>query len=252
MVTVTMPEQGPVSNESASDLDGIILSTYNKRLAKELSLPFISVLGHPDPEDRLCADHIEPANDRIGVIAAKYFIDRGHRNVLAINPAVGLHRALETRIQYFCDTAQKYGALASSKEVPFIERDETSRLSDGNDIASVQKLVAEFQSMPIKPTGIFIPSDSHLVVIQKSFQAAGIKPGLDVEFLGCDNESLLLDGLDVRPATIDINPEGIARSAVNVLLQRISESNAVGKAPFQIVNIEPAIIEAGAEVRSSW
>ncbi len=251
IVPVRMSKQGPISNASVEDLDGIILCSYSKELAKNLLMPFISVLGHPATEDRLDADHIEPADDRIGAMAAKYLINRGHKNILAVNPAASFHPAFTTRVHSFFNTAQKRGVEVDLKEVPFIERDETSRLNDGNEIESVQKFIAEYKAMPNKATGLFIPSDSHLVVIQKSFQSAGIKPGQDVELLGCNNE-ILLGALEVRPATIDINPMEIAKAAVNVLLQRISEYEIEEKVPFYVVNIEPTIIEAGAGVKASW
>ena len=251
MVPLRISGNPSLTADSVSDLDGVVLCCYFKELADKLRVPFVSVLDHPDIESKLYADHIEPANDRIGAMAARYFIDRGHKKILAIDPKEASHPPIRTRVQYFVSTAQKYGVAAEPKDVPFTERDGTGRLNDGSGIASIQEFISDYKSIIDRPTGIFVPSDSHLVILQKSFRDAGIRPGVDVEFLGCNNESALLDGLSVRPATIDINPEAIARAAVNILLRRIGDP-AIGEKIFQMVRVEPSIVAGSVEVNERW
>jgi DNA-binding LacI/PurR family transcriptional regulator len=251
MVPLRLSSNSQVSQSIISDIDGALLCYYFKDILEKLSVPFVSILGHPDPEDELLADHVEPANDRVGVLAAKYFISRGHKRVLAINPSIESHPAFETRVQYFTSISQKYGVKAEAREIKYLDRDNSGRLCDGSHSVEIQNFIKEFIGSDDRPTGIFLPCDSHLAVLQKCMAAAGVKPGRDVEFLGCNNEMLLLDGMDVRPATIDINPDAIARSAINVLMRRISEPET-DKRIFQVVEVEPTILPAGAGVKEQW
>lgn len=237
---------------SFSDVDGLLLCAYHKEIADKLSMPFVSVLNHPDIDEELHADHIEPANERIGAMAANYFINRGHKNLIALNPS-SPHPALETRVQNFVGYCRKKRISAEAVEVLFNERDEQGRLYDGSRIESIQRFISEFRTRKCPPTGIFIPCDSHLVVMQKSFKDAGIIPGQDVEFLGCNNEPFLFDGLTVRPATIDINPEMMAKSAVLALLHRIGEAKSDNNNHvFKIISIDATIVPAGCGVKERW
>ena len=243
MVPTSLPANtSSLRSGSLSDLDGIILFNYTQELAGRIKLPFVSILGHPDPEQRLFGDHIEAADDRIGAMASRYLIERGHTRLLAVDPSVSFHSAFHTRVEFFAKTAAKRGIEASIKKVPFMDRDQNQRLRDGADIDVIVDFVSEYQNSEDKPTGIFVPDDSHLVVLQKSMQAHGVKPGIDVEFIGCNDTSVLLDGLEIRPATVNINPDGIARSALNMLLQRIREPGNKD-AVCQVVHVEPLMIE---------
>jgi len=244
MISLKTSKNSSFSAGALTDLDGILLCFYSKELIERLNLPLVSILGHPSAEDELMSDHVEPANDRIGVMAAKYFIGRGHKKILAINPNVGEHPPMRIRAEYFVNTSEKYGINAESRKVPFAERDDNGRLFEGDRIESIGEFISEYKALADKPTGIFVPSDSHLVVLQKSFSAAGIRLGVDVEFLGCDNENTLLDCLDVRPATIDINPKAIAKAAINLLLQRLGDFEA-GDTTFQMVSILPSMVAGG-------
>jgi DNA-binding LacI/PurR family transcriptional regulator len=240
-----------VSKDTQSDLDGILLCAYHKELASEISIPFVSVLGHPDPKDKLCADHIEPANDRIGVMAADYFYKRGHKGVIGVNPSVLPHFAFESRLNYFVNACIDNHIKAMSVKVPFNDRDAHGRLVEADHVEAIHKFVAEYKSLSEKPTGIFVPCDSHLVLIQKCFSAAGFRPGVDIEFLGCNNDSMVLAGLETCPATIDINPGAIAKAALVTLLDKIDYSQPAN-VPHKIISIEPSLISAGVGIKDNW
>ncbi len=251
MTPIRCGDAADLSKSTFDDLDGVILCNYIKNIIELLSIPFVTILGHPSVEDKLNADHIEPANDRIGVAAAKYLLERGHKRLLAINPSFGCHPAMDTRNQYFEEIAVKNGADVELRGLPFKERDKYGRLIDGLTIDNVREFVEEFAAAKERATAIFVPCDSHMVIIQKSLFAMGVDVGSDVEIIGCNNESILLDGIQPRPATIDINPQAMARAAIVALLQRILHPDEYDNV-YKVVGIEPTLLPAGQGVRQQW
>jgi LacI family transcriptional regulator len=239
------------SPNSFSDVDGVILCSYHQEIAEQLSIPFVSIFSHPDLAGRLYGDHVEPANDRIGAMAAQYFIGRGHKKLLVINPSVSHHPAFESRGRCFVDRCRQKGIIAESIKVPFYEMDEQGCLVDGCQVPVIQEFISNFLSLPQKPTGIFVPCDAFLTILQKSFAAKGIRPGIDVEFLGCNNDFSFFQGLATRPATIDIHIDSIAATAVTALLNRITKSGSDDEA-FMIINVDANIVKAGSGVKEQW
>ena len=232
-----------------SKIDGAVSCGFESELVNSIKSPFVSVFGHPDISEPLMADHIEPANDRIGVLAAEYFASRGHKKVAFFNPSRG-HTAIETRQRVFFDYAKKAGLDVEVIHIPFSERADGGSLKEYDEIPALQEFIQQFAKNPNRPTGIFVPMDAHLVIIQKGFAQERIRPGKDVEFLGCNNETILLEGLEMRPATIDVNPEEMARCAVERLFYRIRESGHGGD--FVQIEVQPKLIESGFGVRPSW
>jgi DNA-binding LacI/PurR family transcriptional regulator len=239
------------SPNSFSDVDGVVLCSYDEEIARKLTIPFVSIFKHPDPAGRLYGDHVEPANDRIGAMAAQYFIDRGHKKLVVINPSILPHPPFESRGRCFVDRCRQKGIIAESVKVPFYEMDEQGCLVDGCQIPVIQEFISNFQSLSEKPTGIFVPCDAFLTIFQKSFAAKGIRPGIDVEFLGCNNDFSFFQGLATRPATIDIHIDTIAGMAVTALLSRITKSGSDDDA-FMIINVDANIVKAGRGVKDQW
>ena len=237
--------------QSLSGLDGMLLFAYHSELSSHIPIPFVSILGEPDLTDELYADHIEPANNRVGALAANYFYRRGHKHVLGINPKPGDHPAFSTRLRHFSNLAAANKMKIDLADVPFADSSVFAQQIEADGLDTVRKFVSEYQSLPDRPTGIFVPCDSHLVLIQKCFGAAGFKAGVDIEFLGCNNDRVVLAGLEAHPATIDINPDAIAEAAIVALLHRIDYPQAA-KVAHKIISIEPTLVEAGVGVKELW
>lgn len=241
------------SPHSFSDIDGLILCSYYEELAEKMSIPFVSVFRHPAPQGPLYGDHIEPANDRIGVMAASYFVRRGHKKLYVVNPAIGPHPAFESRVRHFVEQSEREGVHVELVHVPYQDTDEQGNLIDGLEVPAIQDFISNFQSQSDAPTGIYIPCDAYLTILQKAFDAKGIRPGVDVEFLGTNNDYSFFQGLTVRPATIDIHPEALARAAIVALLQRIAEIGLGEQvAVFKVVNVDGTLVEAGPGIKGKW
>jgi LacI family transcriptional regulator len=240
------------SSFNGSLIDGAVICGFESELAHSVKLPFVSVAGHPDISEPLLADHIEPANDRIGVLAADYFASRGHKKVAFFDPTYvpGGHPAIETRRRVFMDYAKRAGLDAEAIYIRFAERKDCFRLVEYNEVPALQEFIQQFAKSKDRPTGIFVPMDSYLVVLQKGFAREGIRPGRDVEFIGCNNEATLLEGLDPRPATIDVNPEEMGKSTVERILHRICQNGNGGT--YVQIEVQPKLVESGFGVRQSW
>ena len=228
-------------------LDGLILcgkQPTGDTLTKLRKLPCVRVLGVPTACTELISDHIEPANEVIGAMAARYLVNRGHRHLAVINPEEG-HLAFTVRSMAFMETLAsqhvKVTALTAHVEV-----DTCSLLHEGGSELEMKPVIKKVLQADPRPTGLFIPSDYHVALAYRYLAEAGLVPGKDIEFIGCNNEISTLAGLSIRPATIDINADEIGRRAVEGLLERLaSDDNAK---PFVHVTVQPTLIEADSVV----
>ncbi len=233
-------------------IDGGIVCGEQNIYPQNISVPFVSVFGHPDLyEDPIC-DHVEPANDRIGIMAADYLVSKGHKKIGYINPVMpGVrHLPIETRQRFFVDYCSRFNCEYEIYDVPFSERKPGGGLYEYDEIPVLESFLDEFCQKTDRPTGVFVPMDAHMVVIQKGLRQKGVIPGQDIELVGCNNEKPFLEGLDPRPATIDVNAEQIAKSLVERLLYRIGDR--ANHQDFIQINVLPKLVQAGSGVKEQW
>lgn len=226
-------------NQMLSEMDGLLLfyPTSMLVMTDRPAAPCVSVLGHPDPMERLLCDHVEPDNIRVGAMAARYLYEKGHQRMAAMKPSTQPHMAMDLRCQQFCAGVQALGGQADLYHIPI----ELPGVGFGQE--PLAQWLAGYRAMADKPTGIFVPSDAHLAVVFNAFRQAGIEPGRDVDFIGCNNESMILSGLSPTPASIDIRPDVMARTAIDLLLQRVADSGDDTNPCFTTTYVEPALIE---------
>ena len=84
-------------------------------------------------------------------------------------------------------------------------------------------------------------NDEICVSVYEEMQRRGIKIGKDVEFMSCGNHEEFLNRMNPRPATMDLNVEEIARRAVEKLIYRIKNPEAVAGVTVQV---PPKVIAA--------
>lgn len=214
----------------ADHLEGVIVfgTAFAKRCAQtiaQLGKKAVFILGYLQDSLGFECDHIIPSNPYIGMLAARYLVNRGHKTVAVINPARLHHTVLDIREDCFANYA-----MAKDVEVIRIHVDFSDRLN-GKAISfeeepNLAEIVRIYRELKNKPTGIFVPTDSYLVVVHKLLTRAGIKIGTDLELIGCNNEQETLAGLDPRPATIDVGIDMICYMAVERLLMSIKNQAA--------------------------
>jgi LacI family transcriptional regulator len=89
----------------------------------------------------------------------------------------------------------------------------------GNDLESIAEAIAD--SDP-RPDGLFVSQDVEAIGLYPMLVQRGIRPGIDVQIISCNNEQSGLAMLSPRPATIDLGTEQIGRWAVTRLVNRIA------------------------------
>lgn len=227
-------------------LDGVILcgkQPIGSAFAGLRALPCVRVLGAPVSSTDLMADHIEPANDVIGMLAARYLLERGHRHVAVINPEKD-HPAFAIRSRTFAETLDQEAVDVKALAVKTAAA-AGSLLHEGGSERELEPVVQKLLAVRPRPTGIFIPSDYHVALAYRYVTDAGLVPGRDIEFVGCNNERSTLAGLAIRPATIDINAEEIGRRAVEGLLVHLNHGDA--PRPFVHMSVQPKLIAPAGE-----
>lgn len=166
-------------------------------------------------------DRVAPDNHAIGAIAARYLLDQGHRRLayLFLDPT---HCGFEQRREAFVGIAEQRDAqvtIVSPRDVSGKIHSEPRFTA-----ARIDEALTTLFDSPERPTGLFVPSDRLVAVVYGRLRAMGLEPQRDVQIISCDNE-WSLDALVPRPATIDLRPELIGRTAVDQLMLRLKEPN---------------------------
>lgn len=225
-------------------LDGVILygDVPSEAVREQLAgLPTVWLMG--DHRRPAWGDQVVPDADGIGELAATYLLAQGHRQLAFLNLHMGLS-LFDMCHNAFASTARDAGASivdlqrTASAETPYWHR-------DGH--AEVDALVDRFCKLDPMPTGLFVPADIQVAVLQPALQARGVQfgPGR-VDVVSCNNERPYLAGLSPQPAEIDVRPSLIGRRGVEQLLWRLEHRSA----PEQvIVAMAPQLIEPRASAQ---
>ena len=190
-------------------------------------------------------DRVSPDNSAIGAMACRYLTDRGHERVAAIH-CDPTHLGFAARAQGFEDAAREAGLFA--KTIIDHEADSNPEyLARGG--SHFDALVDEFLGIEgAMPTGLFVPRDALTIRMYRALRKRGIKPGRDIELISCDNIPAL-EGLDPKPATIDVRPGEIGRRAVEQLLWRINKLDA----PMNVTSlVEPLLVPGDEDETASF
>ncbi len=209
------------------------------RLIKDSHIKAVFVLGYVDDCFGFSCDHIIPSNPYIGILAANYLMNRGHKSLAVVNPSRLRHTAIDVREDCFVNCVSSHGLGVRRFHIDYNDR-VNGIIPDIEDEPGLEVLTRSYMNLDEKPTGIFIPNDLHLMLAAKAFRRAGINIGRDMEFIGCNNEQESLAGLDPRPATIDIGVDKICYMAVERLLKSIEhDSSEEGT----IISVRPDLVQ---------
>jgi len=233
MITRSIRDSEPINvGWLKTKVDGALMILQDCMEAAALKiapqLPLVRLMGRPMPG--MPWDHVTYDNRLIGGIAARYLLDRGHRHCAALFPKMNephntSGRVIQAeRIQTFSETIQAAGG-----EV---------RVSDFEGDRR-QQLIELFDSQP-RPTGLFTNSDDFTQIAYGLLFSMGIRPGIDVDIVSCNNDEAIMCGLHPRPGTVDIHTAAIGSAGVCQLLERL-ESPAL---PHCVRLFEPTLVPA--------
>ncbi|HEV7300693.1 MAG TPA: LacI family DNA-binding transcriptional regulator [Tepidisphaeraceae bacterium] len=222
------------------DVDGLLLggNRPGPEIQRRLEhLPSVWLMGNR--QRPLWGHQVMPDNSAIGSIAADYLADRNHDQVVgmtASNSGWSLKfRALE--FEEACKERDMRVTLLNA-----IEPEAAGSWSPAQLAITGAQLVDQMLSMTPRPTGIFISEDRLVAAVDAALTARGVSLGPDgsIDVISCNNERQYLAGLQMRPATIDINAAAIGRHGMELLIDLIRNPFSAGRTR---VMIAPKLIE---------
>lgn len=221
---------------------GIPVDGNNALLRAVRDTPHVWLMGRPTgatgPQSNFDAD-------TAAWQAAEHLQEKGHRRVAFFNPKPGQVQ-FERLQRGFVAAATALTLLPS-----LLESKAKVQLQWPLPATTIQervdRLAEEWHRQPAaeRPTGLFVPSDRTAVQLYSAFSRLGVKIGREVSVVSCNNERVLVAGLDPALTTIDIHAEEIGRNAVELLLMRI-EQRLAGPAVQMLV--EPELVKRDSVV----
>ncbi len=218
-------------------IDGIILfgqvsaHSFPKALR---NIPTVRVMGTPQPD--AWYDHVSFKNAIPGQLAAHYLWDAGHRECAYFGPIAKIGGTEMERMVTFRSEMEALGAhvqvfanedlVETTGECQIVKRDQMGALLD------------ELLSASIRPTGIFVPADLLTAALYPLAYERGIRPGVDIQIVSCNNEKQLLSNLHPAPAVVDLYAEAIGARAVDQLIWRAANPTA----PQTDIYLRPSLI----------
>jgi DNA-binding LacI/PurR family transcriptional regulator len=180
-------------------------------------------------------DQVMPDGYEVGELAAKFLVERGHRNLAFFN-LDGAHWALRLYGHAFDATATDAGAHCERLEQP---REGGSTYWQEHSFEAVERVTQRYLALSPRPTGLFVADDMQVALVQPALQRNGVEIGPGkVEVVSCNNEKPYLVGLDPTPTEIDIRASSIGLRGVEQLVWRLEHPNV----PERIVQtIEPFV-----------
>ena len=190
-------------------------------------IPCVKILGTPQPYD--CFDHVTYDDEKIGVIAAQYLARRGHRKVVCYGKHAG-------RVDAFLKTVRNAGIKCLHIAEDGVDETHERQYPD---LPRLHCFLENICKERVRPTAFFATADIVIAGFQRLLPKFNLVPQKDVELIGVNNDAVLLDNLEPRPATIDIHVEEIGRTALQLLFQRQKEPHRLP----ELIRLEPELVE---------
>lgn len=158
-------------------------------------------------------------------LAAKHFIEKGHRRIAYFNPKPGQSQFERLKFAFY-SAALQYGLEFSLLEVDAPEKLDWP-LPAITQEDRVEALLANWLNLPeeSRPTGLLVPSDRTAVQLYRVLEKRCLRAGVDISIISCNNEKSLTGSLDPALTSIDVRAEAIGQRSVDQLLWRIAHPN---------------------------
>jgi len=222
MVITRLLQDGQPHGVDERRIDGLIIAAG---IAPETCVPVVRLFDSRVPAN---TDVVDADDYHIGLMAAEHVIEKRCRRVVFASPQRA-HVAFSIRREVFAGRLTEAGL-----EVRLAEYDENTGATGPRD----EYVLRAVQKAWRKPDAVFIPgSDASVLALYTGMLASGVRPGRDVEFVGCMSSDVHRRALR-SAACIDIRHEDQARMAVDVLLWRLGNRAA----PPARVLVEPRML----------
>lgn len=168
-------------------------------------------LGDAEPLKGM--NHVLYDNSHVGQLAAEYLLERGHRNLAYVGDELS-HRAFVQRRSEFTRKLEECDVVHSVIE--------DAGALPGKLGQYAGALVDRLVELRPRPTGVFCVTADLMLAITNGLRLRGIEPQRDIELIGCNNDSAVMNQMHPRPATIDIKLDVVGEVAVEQLMWRMA------------------------------
>lgn len=201
--------------------DGMITQKNSDRL---LSSQIQNYLDSLDIPRVMLGKDIFNDNDKIGVMAANFFVRRGYRNLAVCSPGASVRFG---RLQVFADEVRSQGRDCHIMEIP----------EDFDCWESRAEWIAEELKAAPKPMAVFAVDDNYALEIIEAARVAGINVPNQVSVLGVRNDDLICETAPVTLSSIDNNLDGMGYQAA-ALMDRILDGGEMPEEPIRVPPVQ--------------
>lgn len=223
-------------------VDGVVLFGPARAAAIEAQLrllPCVQMMGVA--QRGLPWDQVTYDNDAVGELAARYLLERGHRNLAMLAPPGTPGPLLPDGIYMGRREGFRRVAEAAGATVRLLWDEPLHRVTATHQETvpeTLARIIDQLQAASPRPSALFCPADMLMAGLYPLLVARGLVPSRDLELVSCNNEALLLQNLHPRPATVDIHAREVGRRAVEQLLWRLEHADA----PRGTVTLDPTLV----------
>lgn len=188
----------------------------------------VRIMGEPIETDLF--DHVLCNHHLIAQLAAEHLLNQGHREIALVGGRIG------GRADKFSSSVSAAGARVH----PFLRDDYINEQGERQapNHEAIWHAVQGLAALPVKPTAVFATEDIIVMGLYNSLPRIGLRPGVDIDIIGVNNDALFLDCLHPRPASIDNHAEKVGLQAVEQMFWRLNHPHQ----PRQLVLIEPEVV----------
>jgi len=198
-------------------------------------LPTVWIMGAPLHEH---GDHVQPDHVQVGIVAAQWALERGHRHCAVIGTVLGspafpiAHRndAFRWKIE------QANGRVEMLLDPAIVRRSERENAADD---AALARLIDRLAALQPRPTALMLQADLLAPSVYRLLGNRGITPQRVGAVITCNNERPYLASLQPPPTIVDLQAEAIGRRAVDQLFWRAANR----REPRMRLQIEPMLVE---------
>jgi len=181
------------------------------------NFPFVLVGQHLDNLDISSIDHDRYA---LGYLAGQELVRRGHRRIGSIGYLAG---SLPRRVDGIRDAVNEAGVpfdRSLAKELPL------ESLTQPNDAAELEACVRQLLERADRPTAIVLQRDEHAARVYQIIRTLGLRIPADVSIVGNGNYEVA-SLLEPALTTIDLHAAEVGRAALEMLLNRLQDEQAI-------------------------
>ncbi len=197
-----------VVNNPAAPPPGTIGILYLKDDDIKLPVPKVELLGQVSNREN---DQITYDNREIGILAARFCLKSRIRKIACITSEYPL---FIERVRAFRQELEANGVA------PYLAGPlEEANLTESQMLLRLFRKILETQGSPVLffSIGAWLTVEAYPLLL-----ANGIRPGKDIVFISCDNDTPRLGMLSKPPTVIDIRADVIGRLGAQQLLWRIA------------------------------